>query len=200
MQRERAGAGDARGCRIFVAYSLPAEAAGAIATWARSSLAGASELRLVPAANLHVTLVFCGRLPPERVEDVVAMTRRAIALPRAPLYTPTRVRVLARSAVALDLDAAEPARALRGWPLGMLTDELASAGLRRRETREWTPHITVARARRGLRPVVAAEPPDVTFAPDAIVILESLSVPGGVRYAERARFPFDPPARPGGEQ
>ncbi len=110
------------------------------------------------------------------------------------------MRVLARSAVALDLDAAEPARALRGWPLGMLTDELASAGLRRRETREWTPHITVARARRGLRPVVAAEPPDVTFAPDAIVILESLSVPGGVRYAERARFPFDPPARPGGEQ
>jgi RNA 2',3'-cyclic 3'-phosphodiesterase len=193
VQRERAGAG-ARGCRIFVAYSLPAETAGAIATWARSSLAGASELRLVPAANLHVTLVFCGRLPPERVEDVVTMTRRAIALPRAPLYTPSRVRVLARSAIALELDAAEPDRALRGWPLGMLASELSSAGLRRRETREWAPHVTVARARRGQRPIAAAEPPDLTFAPDAIVVAESLSVPGGVRYAERARFPFDLPA------
>ena len=40
----------------------------------------------------------------------------------------------------------------------------------------------------------------MTFAPDAIVVLESLSVPGGVRYAERARFPFDLPARCGGEQ
>ena len=190
MQRERAGAGDAPACRIFIAYSVPAEAATAIAAWARGSLAGASELRLVPAANLHVTLVFCGRLHAERVADVVDMTRRAIALQRAPLYTPSRVRVLARSAIALELEAAEPARALRGWPLGTLTSELSSAGLLRRETREWTPHVTVARARRGQRPAVEAEPPDLTFAPDAIVVMESLSVPGGVRYAERERFPF----------
>ena len=76
--------------------------------------------------------------------------------------------MLARSAVALDLDAAEPDRALRGWPLGMLALELSSAGLRRQETREWTPHVTVARARRGQRPAMAAEPPDVSVTPDAI--------------------------------
>jgi 2'-5' RNA ligase len=182
---------DAPGRLIFIAYTLPAEAASAIATWARSSLGDASELRLVAAANLHITLVFCGRLPAERIEEVVDRTRAGIVVRRAPVYTPSRLRVLARSAVALELDAAEPDRALRGWPLGMLALELSSAGLRRRETRDWTPHITIARARRGQRPAVGVERPDVSFAPDAIVVLESVSVPGGVRYDERARFPFE---------
>jgi 2'-5' RNA ligase len=177
---------------IFIAYTLRAEAASAVAAWARGSLGDASELRLVAAANLHITLVFCGRLPAERVEEVVERTRAGIVAQRAPDYTASRVRVFARSAVALELDAAEPDRALRGWPLGTLALELSSAGLRRREMREWTPHITIARARRGQRPAVALEPPDVSFAPDSIAVLESVSVPGGVRYDQRARFPLQP--------
>ena len=52
--------------------------------------------------------------------------------------------------------------------------------------------MTIARARRGQRPAVTVEPPHVSFAPDAIAVLESVSVPGGVRYDERARFPFQP--------
>ncbi|MDP9257638.1 MAG: hypothetical protein M3Q31_13930 [Actinomycetota bacterium] len=176
---------------IFIAYTLPAETASAIATWARDALGGARDLRLVAAANLHITLVFCGRLPAERVEEVVERTRASIRVRRAPVYRPSRVRVLARSAVVLELDADEPDRALRGWPLGTLALELSNAGLRRPETREWTPHITIARARRGQRPAVALEPPEVMLAPDAIAVLESASVPGGVRYDQRARFPLD---------
>ena len=99
--------------------------------------------------------------------------------------------MLARSAVALELTADEPARALRGWPLGTLALELSGAGLRRQETREWTPHVTIARARRGQRPATALEPPDVSVVPDAIAVLESVGVPGGVRYDERARFPLE---------
>ena len=121
---------------------------------------------------------------------MVDRTRAGIEVERAPVYTAARVRVLARSAVALELEAAEPDRAVRGWPLGTLALELASAGMRRPETREWIPHITVARARRGRRPAIGAEPPDVSFAPAAIVVLESVSVPGGVRYEPRARFAF----------
>jgi 2'-5' RNA ligase len=60
------------------------------------------------------------------------------------------------------------------------------------ETREWTPHVTIARARRGHRPTVAVEAPDVSVTPDAIAVLESVSVPGGVRYEQRARFPLRP--------
>jgi RNA 2',3'-cyclic 3'-phosphodiesterase len=183
---------DAPSPLIFIAYTLPADTAGALAAWARGSLGDAGELRLVAAANLHITLVFCGRLPAERVGEVVERTRAGIAVQRAPLYTPARVRVLARSAVALELDAAEPDRARRGWPFGTLALELTSAGLRRQETREWLPHITVARARRGQRPAVGAEPPDASFAPAAIVVLESVSVAGGIRYDERARFPLPP--------
>lgn len=175
---------------IFIAYTLPAEAASVITAWAREALGDASAVRLVAAPALHITLVFCGRLPAERVEEVVDRTRGGIAVRRAPVYAPSGVRVLARSAVALELEAAEPDRALRGWPLGSLALELSSAGLVRRETREWTPHVTIARARRGQRPTVQMEPPDVSFAPDAIVVLESVSVPGGVRYDERARVPF----------
>jgi 2'-5' RNA ligase len=177
---------------IFIAYTLPAETASAITTWATASLGRAGELRLVPAANLHVTLVFCGRLPPERVDEVIERARAAIVVRRAPVYAPSRVRVLARSAVTLELDAAEPDRALRGWPLGTLALELVSAGLRRQETRDWTPHVTVARTRRGQRPAVEGEPKEPSFIPDAIAVLESVSVPGGVRYDQRARFPFQP--------
>ncbi|MEA2412863.1 MAG: 2,3-cyclic 3-phosphodiesterase, partial [Thermoleophilaceae bacterium] len=177
---------------IFIAYALPPEAAGAIATWARGSLGDTSGLRHVAAANLHITLVFCGRLPSERVEEVVERTRAGIVVQRAPVYAPARVRVLARAAIALELDAAEPDRARRGWPFGALAPELASAGLRRQETREWLPHVTVARAGRGRRPAARVEPPDLSFAPAAIVVLESVSVPGGVRYDECARFPFQP--------
>ena len=177
---------------IFIAYTLTADTASALATWAGESLGEARELRLVPAENLHITLVFCGRLPADRVEEVVERTRAAIEVDRAPVYAPTRVRVLARSAVALELEAAEPDRARRGWPLGTLALELTSAGLRRPETRDWLPHVTVARARRGHRVAVAAEAPDVSFAPDGVAVLESVNVPGGVRYEPRARFPLAP--------
>jgi 2'-5' RNA ligase len=178
------------GRRIFIAYTLPAEAASTVASWARVSLGDAGELRLVAAANLHITLVFCGPLQAERVDEVVERTRAGIVVRRAPVYTPSRVRVLARSAVVLELDTAEPDRALCGWPFGALALELSNAGLRGRETREWTPHITIARARRRQRPAVEVEPPPVSFAPEAIVVLESVGVPGGVRYDERARFPL----------
>jgi 2'-5' RNA ligase len=141
----------------------------------------------VPASNLHITIIFCGRLPAERIEDVVERTRRGIAVRRAPLYTPSRVRVLARSAVVLGLDSTQPER---GRPFGALAAELAHAGLMRRETREWTPHVTIARAGRGRRANPRVEPPGVSFAPDAIAVLESVSVPGGVRYEQRARFPL----------
>jgi 2'-5' RNA ligase len=173
---------------IFIAYSLPAEAGNRIATWARATIAEASGLRLVDPAKLHVTLIFCGRLPADRVEKVIDRTRAGIAISRAPVYAPSRVRVLARSAIALELDAAEPDRARRGWPFGMLASELSGAGLMRRETREWLPHVTIARARRGHRPTVAIEAPDVSITPDAIAVLESVSEPGGVRYEPRARF------------
>lgn len=127
-------------------------------------------------------------MPAERVEEVIDRTRAAISVPRAPLYAASRVHVLARSAIVLELDAAEPDRARRGWPLGTLATELSSAGLMRRETREWTPHVTIARARRGQRPSVGPGAPDTHFAPDAVAVMESVSVPGGVAYEQRARF------------
>ena len=78
---------DARVSRplIFIAYTLPAEAASALATWVEEALGGADAVRLVPAANLHITLVFCGRLPDDRVDEVIERTRAAIAVDRAPL-------------------------------------------------------------------------------------------------------------------
>src|SRR4029077_11306718 len=149
----------------------PAEAASAIEAWAAASLRDGDRLRLVPAANLHVTLVFCGQVPAERVDEVIERTRAAITVRRAPLYAPSRGGWLARSAMVPELEAAKPDRARRGWPLGALVAELSIAGLMRRETREWTPHVTVARARRGQRPSVAREAPELWFAPDAIAVM-----------------------------
>ena len=175
---------------IFVAYTLAAETASVCAAWARDSLGDASGLRLVPAGNLHVTLVFCGRVPAERVRKCGPDDpRRHRGGSRPRLHGLARAGACALGGRA-QLKAAEPDRGLRGWPLGTLALELSNAGLRRPETREWLPHLTVARGRRGQRPSVGAEPPSASFAPDAIAVLESVTVPGGVCYEERARFPL----------
>lgn len=106
-------------------------------------MAGREELRAVPAASLHVTLVFLGSTPPAEVPRIWA------AVPRdgpAPCFA-------AAELVAL------PRRRPRVFALG-LVDEAGRAAMLQRAIAEalgesgrrpWLPHVTLARVRKGRR-------------------------------------------------
>src|SRR4051794_38776877 len=119
--------------RTFVALALAAADARELAAWATDALAGVRDVRPVPAANLHATLVFCGMLhEPERGE-VARLTRaEAEGVPLATL-SPRRVSVLG-SVVAVVYEPvgdAAPLLALQA----RLAARLSAAGLAAHEDR-----------------------------------------------------------------
>ena len=70
--------------RLFVAADLPPPARAALAATG-AALADRMGGRAVPEANLHVTLDFLGRVPPEAAPEVAAAVREALAGPPAPV-------------------------------------------------------------------------------------------------------------------
>src|SRR5215210_1927133 len=68
--------GDER-VRLFCALRLPADVVETLVRWQEEQLSGAAEARLVGPANLHVTLVFLGSTPANRVVEVVGSLREA---------------------------------------------------------------------------------------------------------------------------
>jgi len=108
--------------------------------------------RAVPVESLHVTLVFLGATPPERVEDLLAALHAVEAI--APVLRPAEVHRL-RRLVALEL-ADEGARA--AGLAARLATAFARLGLHEPEKRSFWAHVTLARARQGARPSAPSGP------------------------------------------
>ena len=146
--------------RLFCALKLPDELRAGIAAWQ----AGFDDpaLRVVPAENLHMTLVFLGSRDPGDVDaiaeaafsrvdspaPVVEIEPKPVGLPRG--KRPGLFALEARSPQAETLQA-------------QVVAGLAAAGLHEPEDRPFWPHLTVARvrpAKRGSRrPGVVERPP-----------------------------------------
>jgi RNA 2',3'-cyclic 3'-phosphodiesterase len=145
-------AGDDR-ILLFCALQLPDERLDELVDWQTRELRGA-EGRLVPRANLHVTLAFLGARPAGEVAAVARELRAAAACAPAELeLRPARYRET-RNVGMIVLDdvtgaATEFAEDVQA--------RLARLGAYRREPRAWLPHVTVLRFRRpgGARPQVA---------------------------------------------
>jgi 2'-5' RNA ligase len=180
--------------RTFVALALAEPDAVALAGWASAALGGVREVRLVPQANLHATLVFCGMLQAPERDEVVRLTRaEAEGVPLPPLE-PRRVSVLGSVVAAVYEPAgdAAPLLALQA----RLADRLAAAELAPRETRAWQPHVTVARSRRGVRPRPGRiEPPSAGISPSGVAVYTSVPVQGGVAYRPLAFIGHDADTR-----
>jgi 2'-5' RNA ligase len=189
--------------RLFFALPLPPGTAAALEAEARAHLAaaGASRMRVVPAARLHLTLRFLGDVAPSLVPALAAALAGAVrGLPRLelragewlPLPSARRPSVLAArvsegtgtlEALARRLDAA--ARAL-GLPAPSPPGQRGGGG--------FLPHITLARGGRGpgLRTGAGPAAAGVTapasclgpagFAADEVVLFASLRDGGGPRY------------------
>jgi 2'-5' RNA ligase len=162
--------------RLFLALPIAADVRAELAAFAARELASAG-LRLVPAGNLHVTVVFCGVVPEARIGEVAAAL---LLVPEGFAFalSPLRVRAYG-SAVGVALRADDATFALQA----ALARRLAEAGLARDERRPWSPHVTVARAPARRRPVVpGVEPPADVLRGTEVLLLQSVATGRGVRY------------------
>jgi 2'-5' RNA ligase len=161
--------------RLFCALRLPDEVLDGLVAWQRAHLAGAR--RLVPRANLHVTLAVLGHRPAAELPAVVAELRAAAAAARPVRLEVERYRETRGVAMLVLADEDGAAGALAAD----LHARLERIGAYRREERAWLPHVTVARfrARPRLRPPLPALG---TFVPsDAAAYLSRLRR-GGAEY------------------
>lgn len=163
--------------RLFCALRLDDETIDALTRWQHREL---RKGRLVPAANLHITLAFLGHRPAGDLDSIVAALRSA-----ATDAGELRFRVLGyretRSVGMLTLDDEGGRATSLAECLHRLLEEL---GVYRRDPRRWLPHVTVLRFRE--RPRLHPPLPDLgsgdRFAPSDAAVYISRLRPDGARY------------------
>jgi 2'-5' RNA ligase len=144
-------AGDER-IRLFCALQLPDDALAWVARWQAAELSAAG-VRVVPPADLHVTLAFLGSRGAGEVESIAAELRAAAAASAPFELRPVRYRETRKVGMIVLDDPSGAATALAED----VQTRLERLGVYRRERRRWLPHVTVSRFREaeGLRPEVA---------------------------------------------
>ena len=165
--------------RLFVALDLPPEQRRALAERGRLM---AAELggRPVPEANLHLTLAFLGRVPPERGDALLGALAEALTgpAPRLEVVGTVAFPRAARATVA-GVELRDPTGALEALHarIGRAVD--AAAGIPP-EARPLRPHVTLVRVRHPAR-VADAGPADRERAFDCsrCALYDSHQVTGG---------------------
>ena len=137
-------------------------------------------------------MIFLGSQPAAAVAGIGDTVRRRVEGARRPSFqvwryreTP-RVGMLALTELALPGDTyAGRANELAG---GLMLD-FESAGIYKRENRDWKPHITVVRF--GTQPRLGPAVPELgSFSPLDVALYESKLTPAGSRYTVLASTPF----------
>jgi len=163
--------------RLFVALPLPDDARQQLAAWQECELAGAADTRVVPTANLHVTLAFLGARPASDVDPVLELLRATARAARRPVLAAVRYRET-RSVGMVVLED-EDGRAAR--LAGEVGEGLERLGVYERERREWLPHVTVLRFRRP--PRLAPSVPELgRVSPSEVALYHSVLRPTGAQY------------------
>ena len=164
-------AGDER-LRLFLALQLPDPVVEALADWQSRHLRG----RIVPAANLHVTLAFLGSRPARELESICAVLGEAATAVAPPQLEVGRYRETRSVGLLLLSD-----RTGNGGRLAaQVHEELAALGIYEHERRPWLPHVTVVRYRE--RPRLSPPLPELpVFAPSGAAAFLSRLHPSGSR-------------------
>jgi RNA 2',3'-cyclic 3'-phosphodiesterase len=163
--------------RLFLALPLPERVVERLVAWQRGALAGARDARLVPPANLHVTLAFLGHRPAGEVGAIAAEMRAAAAAAVRPLLRASRYRETRSVGMVVLDDEGGRATALAND----LAGRLEQVGVYEPERRPWLPHVTVLRFRRP--PRLRPEPPDVgEVSPSEVALYTSVLRRTGAQY------------------
>jgi 2'-5' RNA ligase len=166
--------------RLFFALVPPAPLRHALATLG-ATVATAAHGRAVAEANLHVTVAFIGAWPATGLEHWTAIGAQCggarFRLRLDSLGGFRRARVAWIGARASPPALADVVQAL--------ATALARTGVAQ-DTREFRPHLTLARHCRGPFPAAAAGPYEWDV--DTLTLMASRAEPAGVRYVETARW------------
>ena len=160
--------------RLFCALRLPETTLDLLERWQAAHLQG----RIVPRANLHLTLAFLGSRPADDLGTISEALRAAAGRAAEPIFRAVRYRESRRVGM-LVLDD-EDGRATK--LASDLHERLEQADVYRREARPWLPHVTVLRfrAQPRLRPPV----PDLgVFSPSDAAVYHSALSPDGAQYS-----------------
>ncbi len=174
--------------RLFAAADLPVDVREALVSWAHEAVGDDRAMRLIGPHALHVTLCFLGWREAddiERLSDLVlgcAAPARELSVGRVLWLAPGSPHVLT---VGLD-DARGELATLQG----RVQDALVAGAGYMPEGRDFLPHVTVGRVRRGARPLRRGLPPLPEIAPFAcpsLTLYRSQRTPSGARYEAMAR-------------
>lgn len=169
--------------RLFIAVELPAEAITGLVSWQGEYLSCDPSLRLTPAEQLHITLVFIGPAGDRERELVFTQmdelsSRAAIPASMSGLFGLPRGRSPRVIAARVD----EPA-GLLGALHDELADGLAAKGVYKREKRPFLPHVTIARPRgRTEIDLAAITPEPLQFTAVRATLYNSILKPGGALH------------------
>jgi 2'-5' RNA ligase len=178
--------------RLFLALEPCDPDRAALAAWRDELVSGRDDLRPTAAATLHLTLAFLGYQPEKEASAIARAAFEPLEGLEGALLAPADVVAVPRRGprlFALDLGD-EGGRAARIQVAA--SRALAAAGFYRPERRDWWPHVTLARVKRGRRaePLEAgAAPPGPLRAP-VVTLYRSILRPQGALYEpiERIRL------------
>ncbi|MEE8320863.1 MAG: RNA 2',3'-cyclic phosphodiesterase [Gammaproteobacteria bacterium] len=139
--------------------------------------------RRVPAANLHITLVFLGNIDEQQCRDVqqaaseISSRSFTLKLDRAGKWSRSKVIWLAHTTIPEELTS--------------LVAELNESAINCRiqiENRPYRPHVTLARKVRGPVPPLDIEP--FEWAIKSFALVQSETLPQGAQYAVIQNWPL----------
>jgi 2'-5' RNA ligase len=174
---------DAGALRLFVALALPEPVRGELEGWRARTLGDGEGLRMIPGADLHLTLCFLGSRPPGALPGILHACVAAGARP-APALTLGAVIWLPRAEPrVLAVAVQDPGGGLAGLQSD-LAARLARPVREAERRRPFRAHITLARVRRGSRvgPRALPAPEPVAFRAERIAVVRSRLGAGGARY------------------
>jgi len=169
--------------RLFIGLRIPEDVLGRLGAWQDEVFGGVRDVRIVPPANVHITLAFLGHRPAVEVEPVAAALREGAAAAEQPRLTLGRYRET-RSVGMLVFDDEGGAG---GRLAADLHARLERIGVYEPEERPWLPHLTVVRFRG--RPRLSPPPAGLTnVCPSGAAVYLSVLRPTGAQYVVVQEF------------
>ena len=157
--------------RLFVCFPLPGDSLTKVVEWQTSELQDLENVRLVPPANLHITVAFLGSRSASEITEITTVVEEACAGKGSPTFRTTRYRET-RSVGTIVFDDEDD----RGTIIaGRVGKRLEKIGVYERERLPWPAHVTVLRFRPESRPRARPSLPDLgVISPSEVALYHSV--------------------------